>query len=618
MANATKTDQPTQGQSIHLIKRCLKYFRPYKGQIFLSMLAMGVVSLSTAGSAWLVKPALDEIFINKDEQALLYVPLLFFVLTLVKGAGRYVQNYFMQYSGLRVLEKLRSELYDKIIYLPLQFYEESQVGMLMSRIINDVTMIRNSLPSIVMMVRQLLTMLGLVGVVFYQNPRLAVWAVLVLPAALYPLVWFGRKLRKYGRRNQSKLADISVVLQEVFSGIRVVKAFATERHEARRFDDENERLARLYLKQASVSELSSPIMELIGAVGIGLVIWFGGHEVIAGETTAGTFFSFVAALAMMYDPVKSLNSYNMEVQRALAGAERVFEILDAPELTVEQGGDTPFDEPFRELRFDGVTFTYGSKTAPALDNVSLTVRAGERVAIVGPSGAGKSTFVNLIPRFYEPQQGAIILNGRPVSDYTLETLRRNVSMVSQDTFLFNLPVRDNITYGLSGAIDEDTVRAAAMSAYADEFIRELPEGYDTLLGERGVKLSGGQKQRLTIARAIMKDAPLLILDEATSALDSEAERIVQKALDNLMENRTSIVIAHRLSTILSADRILVMEQGRIVDAGRHEELLARCPMYARLYAMQFATDAANAVPASVGDPVDMEQGAAVPATGATA
>ena len=613
MADAKKNDHPTQGQSIHLLKRCLKYFRPYKWQIFISMLGMGLVSLTTAGTAWLVKPALDEIFINKDQQALLYVPVLFFVLTLLKGVGRYVQNYYMHFSGLRVLEKLRSELYDKMIFLPLQFYEESQVGMLMSRIISDVTMIRNSLPSIVMMIRQFLTMLGLVGVVFYQNPHLAFWAILVLPLALYPLVWFGRKLRKYGRRNQAKLADISVVLQEVFSGIRVVKAFATERYEARRFDEENERLARLYLKQASVSELSSPVMELIGAVGIGLVIWFGGREVISGETTAGTFFSFVAALAMLYDPVKSLNSANMDVQRALAGAERVFEILDAPHLVVEQGGDVEFDEPFGELRFDGVTFAYDSKAAPALDNVSLAVRAGERVAIVGPSGAGKSTFVNLIPRFYEPQQGGITLNGRPLSAYTLASLRRRVAMVSQDAFLFNLSVRDNITYGLSGPMDEALVRDAARSAYADAFITEMPEGYDTVLGERGVKVSGGQKQRLTIARAIMKDAPLLILDEATSALDSEAERIVQKALDNLMENRTSIVIAHRLSTILSADRILVMEQGRIVDAGRHEELLERCPLYARLYAMQFATDTAADVTPDGAEPV-----AILPPAGATA
>ncbi|KAF5036989.1 Lipid A export ATP-binding/permease protein MsbA [anaerobic digester metagenome] len=404
-----------------------------------------------------------------------------------------------------------------------------------------------------------------------------------------------------------------MVLQEVFSGIRVVKAFATERYEARRFDDENERLARLYLKQASVSELSSPVMELIGAVGIGLVIWFGGREVIAGETTAGTFFSFVAALAMLYDPVKSLNSANMDVQRALAGAERVFEILDAPHLVVEQGGDVEFDEPFGELSFNDVTFTYDSKTAPALDNVSLTVRAGERVAIVGPSGAGKSTFVNLIPRFYEPQQGGITLNGRPLSAYTLASLRRNVAMVSQDAFLFNLSVRDNIIYGLTGPVDEASVREAAQSAYADEFITQMPEGYDTVLGERGVKVSGGQKQRLTIARAIMKDAPLLILDEATSALDSEAERIVQKALDNLMENRTSIVIAHRLSTILSADRILVMEQGRIVDAGRHEELLDRCSLYARLYAMQFATDTAADV-----TPDGAERDAMLPSAGVTA
>lgn len=588
MAEASSPDKTKKAASLALLGRVTRYFLPYKLPVALSFVAMGVVSLTTAGSAYIVKPALDDIFINKDENALLMVPLMFLGLTVLKGIGRYFQNYLMNYCGLRVLERLRDELFTKMILLPLKFYESAQVGQLMSHITNDVTMIRNSLPSMVMIIRQILTMFGLIGVVFYQNPRLATYAVLVLPLAALPLILFGRKLRKLGRRNQEMLADISVILQEVFSGIRVVKAFATEKKETARFDRENDRLVRLTLKQVSISELSSPVMELIGALGIGLVIWFGGREVISGQMTTGTFFSFIAGLVMLYDPIKSLNSANMEVQRALAGAERVFKILDAPDLTIEQDGPVEFKQNFKELAFRDVTFRYEDGTE-ALSSINLTVKAGERVAIVGPSGAGKTTFVNLIPRFYEPQEGSVLLNGLPVQEYTLASLRRSVAMVSQDAFLFNLSVADNIAYGRD-TIPENALASATAAAYADDFIRSLPEGFDTVIGERGVKLSGGQKQRLTIARAIMKDAPLLILDEATSALDSESERIVQKALDNLMQHRTSIVIAHRLSTILNADRILVMERGRIVDQGRHEELLGRCELYTRLYSMQFQND----------------------------
>ena len=340
-----------------------------------------------------------------------------------------------------------------------------------------------------------------------------------------------------------------------------------------------------------MSELSSPVMELIGALGIGLVIWYGGREVIQGDMTPGTFFAFMGALAMLYTPFKSLNGANMNVQNALAGAERVFAILDDPALKTERGGTLPLDEPFRELAFRNVSLHYGDEGTPALRDVSLTVKAGERIAFVGPSGAGKTTLVNLIPRFYDPQHGEILLNGKPIKEYSLASLRRSVSMVSQDAFLFDTTIAENIAYGrdLSSDLDMERVRSAAAAAYADGFISELPEGYETPIGERGVRLSGGQKQRLTIARALLKDAPLLILDEATSALDSESEHMVQKALDNLMLNRTSLIIAHRLSTILEADRIVVMECGRIVDIGRHEELLGRCELYTRLYNMQFRT-----------------------------
>lgn len=579
-----------------LVRRVFRYFLPYKGRIVLAFLASGIVSACTAGSAWLIKPALDDIFIRKDVDALVFVPLAFILLTLLKGLGRYVQNLCMNYSAMHVLETLRRELFGKIVSLPLRFYEEAQVGVLMSRVINDVSLIRESLPAFVQMLRQILTMLGLLVVVFSQDFELACWAMVALPIAGAPFVWFSRALRRYGRKGAEIVADVSGMLQELLSGIRVIKAFATEQQEVGRFDHENGKLVNISIRRANVAELASPVMELIAALGIGLIIWYGGFRVIEGDMTPGTFFTFVAALVMLYDPVKSLNSSNITVQGALAGAERVFAILDDPLLQEEKGGDTPMDARFDSLEFRSVSLRYTEDGNPALNNVNLTVRAGQRVALVGPSGAGKTSLVNMIPRFYEPAEGEILLNGRPVTDYRLSELRRAVAVVSQEAFLFDMSLAGNIAYGRYGSVateqhllDMDAVTRASEAAFAHQFISALPKGYETRVGERGVKLSGGQKQRVTIARALLKDAPLLILDEATSALDSESERMVQQALENLMRGRTSLIIAHRLSTILEADVIIVMEHGQIVDAGCHQDLLGRCELYTRLYNMQFRT-----------------------------
>lgn len=585
-----KTKKGLHSTDWKLFRRVLRYFWPYRWLSVLAVLSSLLVSGATAGSAWLIKPALDQIFIEKNAQALLYVPLAFIVLTFIKGLGRYVQNWAMNYSAMSVLETLRQELFHKIVGLPVSYYETTNIGVLMARILNDVVMIRQSLPAFIQMIRQILTMLGLLAVVFQQNAELALQAFVVLPIAALPFVWFSRKLRSYGRRSAEIAADVSGMLQELLSGIRVIKAFATEEQEKKRFDKENARIVKLAIRQANVSELSSPVMELIGALGIGAVIWVGGMEVIRGTMTPGTFFSFIAALVMLYDPIKALNTANMSIQNALAGAERVFAILDDPALQTEQGGTEIFDGPLEEISFKGVTLQYGDQSAPALDNISLTVKAGERIALVGPSGAGKTSLVNLIPRFYEPSSGAVHINGLPLEKYTLSSLRQRIAVVSQDAFLFDMSIADNISYG-NLVQDEELVKKnildAAQAAYAKTFIDDLPEGYASRVGERGVKLSGGQKQRLTIARALLKDASILVLDEATSALDSESEKMVQKALDNLMQGRTSFVIAHRLSTILEADRIIVMDRGRIVDAGRHEQLLKRCELYSRLYTMQF-------------------------------
>ncbi|MDR2161848.1 MAG: ATP-binding cassette domain-containing protein [Desulfovibrio sp.] len=577
----------SQQHSLVLLRRCLTYFRPYLWRIILATLVMILAGMCDAGAAWLVKPALDDIFIQKNAHTLYLIPLAFFCLTLVKATGRLLQNYMMQYCGLRVLEKLREELYGKIIFLPMRFYEDAQVGMLMSRIISDVVAIRGSMPALVMIARQIITLISLLAVVFYQDAWLAFWAVVVLPLAFGPFWYFSRRIRMLSRKNQVKLGEISTLLQEVLSGIRVVKTCGMEEAETRRFDKENKRLLRIALKQSMAGEFSSSAMELVGALGIGLVILFGGLQVIHGESTPGTFFSFVAALIMMYEPIKKMTASNNDIQKALAGAERVFEILDDPGLSVEKSGTLPFAGPFRDLAFENVSFSYADGTEALID-CSFSIRAGQRIAIVGPSGAGKTTFVSLIPRFYDPLQGRILLNGLPLAEYSLSSLRKAIALVSQDHFLFNLSVQDNILYGTGEALEEDA-RRAAKAAFADSFILSLPEGYATLVGERGVKLSGGQRQRLTIARALVKNAPLLILDEATSALDSQSEQVVQQALDNLMRDRTTIIIAHRLSTVINADHILVMDKGRIVGQGKHAELLRESPLYARLYATQFQT-----------------------------
>lgn len=575
-------------QTIQLLRRCLGYFMPYKLYIVASFAALGVVALSTAGAAYLVQPALDEIFIKKDESALMFIPLLLIGIFVAKGVGLFIQKFLMSYCGVKVLEQLRYELFAKIICLPLDFFGETRVGMLMSRIISDVNLISSSLPELIRMVQHILTMIGLTGLIIYRDPKLAFWACLVFPLAVYPVIYFGKKLRKNGRKMQAKVADISSHIQESFNGLRVIKAFATEEMEKGKFKDTVGKLVRIGIKGKVYNLLSSPIMEFIGAVGAGLVIWYGGREVIAGNRTPGEFFSFMTAMVMLYDPFKSISQANNTLQQALAGAERVFEILDAPELLEEAGGSIEYTPPFETLSFENVTFSYPGNKEPALRNINLDIKAGERVALVGQSGSGKSTLANLIPRFHAYQEGAIRLNGHPISDYSLISLRTNIGIVSQDPFLFNLSVRDNIAYGQK-EVDQYTVEQAAKAAYAHDFILELPEGYDTIVGEKGVKLSGGQKQRLTIARAIIKNPSLLILDEATSALDTESERIVQHALDNLIQGRTSIIIAHRLSTIINADRIAVMSKGEILDIAPHGTLMETCPTYQKLHQLQFST-----------------------------
>jgi len=481
---------------------------------------------------------------------------------------------------------MRKDLFNKIIRLPMPYFAESEIGMLMSRIVNDVVAVRQCLPSVIMFIRQIFTLAGLIGYIIYLDAYLAFWSLIVMPVALYPIIFFGQKVRKYGRKMQAEISGVTIILEESFSGIKVIKAFANEVREGMRFHIENKSLTRLIIKQIFYSESSSRVMDFVAAGAGATVLWVGGSRVIEGILTPGELTAFLVCLIQLYEPVKKINGSNHQIQGGLAGAERVFDIFDSPEIKIETAGDTVFDGTMEELSFNNIHFTYPNTPKPAVDGVDLTIKAGQRVAIVGPSGSGKTTLVNLIPRFYKPQDGTILLNGKPIEQYTLDSLRMNLGLVSQDTFLFNTSVTENIAYA-QDEYEQKQVQHAAESAFAHEFIMEMPNGYDTIVGEGGVKISGGQKQRLTIARAIMKNPSLLILDEATSALDTESERVVQKALENLMIGRTSIVIAHRLSTVLSADVIVVMESGKIIAKGPHSELLTSCPLYDRLYQMQF-------------------------------
>lgn len=573
---------------MNLYIRLLKYVKPYWFKLFIAIVCTLIVSLTAPLLAYLVKPFLDDVFIRKDVVMLYTLVAALPVLYLINGLSAYGQSFFMGYAGLKVLMDIRNDLYEHIISLPLDVYNKKSTGKLMSRITNDVNFMQGAVTSVIKdLLQQGLTIIGLTAVAFYQNWRLALIAIFVMPFAFYLLVVIGHRLRKISKKGQERIADITSILQETFSGIRIVKGFGMEDFETKRFKEHNRGYFNISLKGIRVGEITSPLIEFLGTLCAVIVLYYGGMKVINDEMTAGTFFSFLVAVGFLYRPVKALSKTNNSLQQALAAAERVFAILDMPTEKRLEKKDAIELPPFTmDIQFKNVSFKYESSDSDVLSDINITIKKGEVIAFVGTSGGGKTTLVNLIPRFFEPTGGEILIDGANIGDATIFSLRKQISLVSQDVMLFNDTVRNNIAYGRFD-VSLEKVMDAAKAAYAHQFIIKMPEGYDTVIGERGVRLSGGERQRIAIARAILKDSPILILDEATSSLDTESEFMVQKALENLMKNRTTFVIAHRLSTIQHADRIAVVDEGKIKEIGKHDELLRSSGLYKRLYKMQF-------------------------------
>jgi subfamily B ATP-binding cassette protein MsbA len=575
--------------------RLLQYLRPYVWPYFvLAMACMLGYSATEGAMPFLVQWMMDDVFVKKDQATLYYLPATIVGIFFVRGLLNFGQSFLSDYVGLRIVQDVRNLLTRHLQFMSLSFFSRHPSGTLISRVANDVTLLRSALTDAsASFLKDTTSLIVLVVVAFIKDWFLASLAFVVFPASVLPVMRLSRKIRRFARRGQISTGKLTVFLQESIQGNRIVKAFGMEEYEIQRFAKENFRLFKESLRASRIRGVVTPMMELLAAFGIGAVVWYGGSSVIAGGRTPGEFMAFMAAMFLMYQPFKSLTRTYTLLHHGLAGAERVFEILDEPP-SIKDKPDAQIAPRFaKAIEFHDVSFAYGAK--PVLNRVNLTIRAGEVVALVGMSGAGKSTLADLIPRFYDVSSGRITVDGVDIRDVSLVSLRSQIGIVTQHTFLFDDTVRNNIAYGDPERGMED-VRAAARAAHADEFITSMPNGYDSLVGEMGMQLSGGQRQRLAIARALLKDAPILILDEATSALDSDSERMVQEALERLMTERTTLVIAHRLSTIRNADRIVVLVDGTIAEEGTHEELLARKSEYSRLYSLQMLEEESSLNP----------------------
>ena len=569
---------------MNVLKKILNLSRPYWGRIALAGICSIIISGLNGSLAWLVKPAVDKVFVEKDGTFLLLIASAIFVAYFLRGIFSFFQSYLMRSAGVKIVRDIRNMLYHHATALPMSFFGKDSTGAMISRVINDAGAVQGLLSYTVKdLFVESCTIVVLIGVAMYMRWDLTLIAIIVLPLALYAVARLGKRLKKVSMRAQEKISRITKILSESFSGIKIIKSFCREEDEASRFRDKNQDYYRELMRSTRIIEATSLIMEFVGGLGIAFVVWYGGSLVINNKITPGQFFSFLTAIFMIYTPAKRLVGANNSLQQAKAPLERVDKLLAEEK---EQEGRIELKGINKDIVFEKVSFRYENTNDDALEDINLGVKKGEIIAFVGRSGAGKTTFVDLISRFYIPTEGAIYIDSTDISDVSLKSLRPLIGIVSQDIILFNDTARANIAYGKKRATEEDII-TAAKAAFAHDFILELPQGYDTVIGERGVRLSGGQKQRLSIARAILKNPPILILDEATSSLDTASEMMVQKALEMLMEGRTTFVIAHRLSTVRRADRIIVLDKGRIVESGTHNELLALNGFYRKLYDLQF-------------------------------
>ena len=567
--------------------RLLRYLRPYAWPHFCgAVVCMLLFSATTAMLPFVVRDMMDEVFVKQDRAMLVTIALAAALLFLCRGVCNFGQLYLMEYIGQRIIRDLRSSLCAKLQWLSLAFIHRHPTGTLLSRVTSDVTLVRVALTtSVASLARNSTSVAALTAVAFYMDWLLACIAFVAFPGTVLPVRRLTGRIRRATRRSQASTGTLATILQESLQGSSIVKAFGMERYELDRFNRENREILRHSMKAGRARAIMPSAMEWLAGLGIVGVLWYGGNAVINGGRTAGEFFAFLTALLMAYEPFKHLTRALPEIYQGIAGGERIFEVLDEP-LDIADAPDAVPAASFSDrIAFRDVAFSY--REAPVLEGINLEIRRGETVALVGMSGAGKTTLSALLPRFYDVTSGAIAVDGTDIRELTLESLRGQIGIVTQHTFLFNDSVKNNISYG-DPAKDMDDIVMAARAANAHDFIAELPDGYDTIIGELGLKLSGGQRQRIAIARAVLKKAPILILDEATSALDSESERLVQDALDRLMKTRTSLVIAHRLSTISNATRIVVLSKGSIVEEGTHRNLLARQEEYSRLYNLQAA------------------------------
>ena len=576
------------GRSAALVWRLARDFmRPHVRRILFAFLLMGLAAGSTAGRAWLMEPVLDRIFVAREGSLLLLIAGGALALALVKGLADYGEAVLMTRVGQRVIADVQIALFARLMRADLAYFHAHSSGTLISRFTSDAALLRGAAANVLGAIgKDAVTVVFLVGVMFYQDWLLALISFFVFPLAIRPIVAIGRRIRRVTASAQAEIGQFTTLLSQTFQGARHVKAYGMEEYEERRAAGLIERLFSLIDRGTRTRSRASPMMETLGGTAIAVVILYGGHQVISGARTPGALFSFITALLLAYQPLKSMTNLNASLQEGLAAGQRIFEVLDVEPDIRDLLGARPLRIGGGEIRFEDVRFGYVPGT-PVIDGLTLTIPAGHTVALVGPSGAGKSTILNLIPRFYDIERGSITIDGQDVRQVTIASLREAIALVAQEVSLFDDTVCANIAYGRFGASAAE-IEEAARAAAADDFIHELPQSYDTMVGEHGIRLSGGQRQRVAIARAMLKNSPILLLDEATSALDSESERQVQRALNALIRGRTTLVIAHRLSTVQGADLICVLDRGQIVETGRHPELLARGGLYARLYAMQFA------------------------------